>query len=363
MEDKKVLFVNHCLTGGGSEKAMTLIANYFAECGMKVTMLLLTEAEKTYKIDARIKLIECYCPIEGNKLLWHIKRIRTIRDAIKKSGTKTIITFMWDINMNVILANVGLGKKIIASERCDPKHETRKLMKFAMNFILPYADYMVFQTEEVRKYYPKKVYAKSCVIPNALSDDIILPNRKQIEKKIVAVGRLTEQKNFSMLINAFYKFSLIHKEYKLIIYGEGPLRKQLEEKVKRLSLSDKVMMPGYISNVDEKMSNAAMYVNCSDYEGISNAMLEALALGIPTICTDCPIGGAKAMISNGINGILIPVGNEDELTNSMKKIVEDEEFATRLTNNAIEIKSTLSIDKIGNKWIQLLEKVNKKRDK
>ena len=354
---KRVVFVNHCLTGGGSEKAMTIIANYFVSKGIDVTMILLNDEERTYYVDPRIRIIECYCPIKGNKIIWHIKRIMTIRNVIKKCRAKVVITFMWDINMNVILACLVLNKKIIASERCDPKHETRKLLKVAMKFILPLSDYTVFQTDQVQQYYPICIQKRSCVIPNAIANDLPPINREKIANKIVAIGRLMEQKNFSLLINAFKKVSNKYPTYELFIYGEGPLKCELQTQINQLELSDKVFLEGYVSNIYEEISDASIYVNSSSYEGISNAMLEAMAMGIPSICTDCPVGGAKMIIKNEINGILISVDDEEALYNALIVLIESKTMAKKLSENAALIREKLSVDEIGKKWMELYDKL------
>ncbi len=359
---KEVLFINHCLTGGGSEKAMTLIANYFVKQGINTSMVLLNKQKRTYMVDERIHIIECYCPIQGNKWIWHLKRIKTIRDVLKKSKAKIVITFMWDINMNVILANWGLKKKIIASERCDPRHETRKLIKFAMNFILPFADFSVFQTEQVRNYYPKRVQKKSCVIPNALADDLPPPNRSTIEKTIVAIGRMTEQKNFEMLINVFSDFLRKFSEYYLIIYGDGPLRTKLQKQAQDLGIENKVFFPGYVSNINYRIKNASMYINSSNYEGISNAMLEAMAMGVPSVCTDCPVGGASMTISNEINGLLVPVNNANALLDAMCKIASSSKLSKKLSMASIQIRKTLNINAIGNDWLQIYKTMEEKNE-
>ena len=352
---KKVLFVNHCLTGGGSEKAMALIANYFATRGYEVEMLLLNEQPRTYSIDRRIKVTECYCPIERNKLIWHFNRIKTIRKAIKNCAAPTVITFMWDINMNVILACAGLGKKIIASERCDPHSEPRKLMWFAMNFVLPFADMTVFQTHMVQTYYPQRVQRRSVVIPNAISDNIPEPDRdpSKIRKEIIGVGRFTEQKNFEMLIKVFAEVYRKYSDYKLIIYGDGPLRTKYEEQIIRLGLSGVVSLPGYLQNVNERMRYAAIYVNSSNYEGISNAMLEAMAMGIPCVCTDCPVGGARMVIQNGVNGMLVPLGDDFEMIESIFNLLSHRDLYEKIQEESSKIRELLSIKKIGNEWVDL----------
>lgn len=349
-----ILFVNHCLTGGGSEKTMTLIANYFASHDYEVEMVLLNEHPRTYGIDERIKISECYCPIKGNKIIWHLNRIKTLRDTIKKSKAPIIVTFMWDINMNVILASAGLGKKIIASERCDPHNETRKLMRFAMHFILPFADMTVFQTEMVKGYYPKRVQRKSVVIPNSISEDLPLPDRDTVKSEIVAVGRLTDQKNFEMLIRAFKKVTDVKDKITLVIYGEGAERKKLERIIKELSLTDKVELPGYINDVNLKMRNSMIYVNSSNYEGISNAMLEAMAMGIPCVCTDCPVGGASMVIRNEENGLLVPINDDVSMADSIIRLIDDKALYERIQENAMEVRGQYSIEKIGERWVQVI---------
>lgn len=357
----KVLFVNHCLTGGGSEKAMTSLANYFAAQGFEVEMLLLSEQPRTYSVNEKIKIKECYCPIDGNKIVWHFKRIKTIREAIKKSEAPVIITFMWDISMNVILACAGLRKKIIASERCDPHNEPRKLMWLAMHFILPFADMTVFQTPMVQSYYPRRVQRRSVVIPNAIADNIPEPDRNpaKIKKEIIGVGRFAEQKNFEMLINAFAEVYRKYPDYKLIIYGDGPLRSKYEDLIIRLGLSDAVRLPGYLQDVNERMSYATLYVNSSNYEGISNAMLEAMAMGIPCICTDCPVGGASLIIRNEYNGLLVPVGDSKILAEAIFKLMNNIVLYHQIQDEAKKIRITNSVHRIGEQWLDIIINLDK----
>ena len=158
-----------------------------------------------------------------------------------------------------------------------------------------------------------------------------------------------------MLIDAFKEVSTKYNDYKLYIYGEGPLRKHLEDKIKKYDLENKVFMPGYVDNVNELMNDAKVYISTSNYEGISNSMLEALAMGIPTICTDCPVGGAAMFIKDHKNGILIPVGNKETLVESMEEIIEMKDLENELSKNSVVIKEELNIQKIFKKWEELIK--------
>lgn len=349
---KKVLFVNHCLSSGGSERAMTIVANYFAEHDVDVEMILLNDEPKEYTVSANVKIKECYCPVEGNKLVWQFKRIATIRKAIKEYDPDIIVTFIVETNARVLLASRGLHKYVVQSERNDPSKMKKKIDKIALKTILKCADYTVFQTSRARNYYPKKIKERSVIIPNALRPDIPMADRNNVAKKIVAVGRLATQKNFKLLIDSFYKFNESVEGYQLVIYGEGPLRGELERQISELRLEGKVILAGYVSDVNERMKDATMYVSSSDYEGISNAMLEAMAMGIPSICTDCPVGGAAQVIDDGINGVLIPVGDMQRLAEEMIKIAVDKEYACNLSQNAIDVRLRYSVDEIGKMWME-----------
>ena len=197
---------------------------------------------------------------------------------------------MWDINIFALLVNLGLKSKVIISERAHPKMGTQSfLRKFGQKHIYKLANKIVLQTNDVKKFYTNKIQEKCVVIPNPINEN--LPEKYEGERKkiICAAGRLTEQKNFTMLINSFAKFYENHKDYKLIIYGEGEQRKSLEAQVETLNLKEQISLPGYTNNVNEKMYDCSMYISSSNFEGISNSMLEALAMGMPTICTDCEV--------------------------------------------------------------------------
>lgn len=352
---KNVLFVNLRLSGGGSEKVMAMLANSYADTGIPTQMLLLKDDEKVYPVSKRVEVIECYCPHEKSKLLWHIKRFITLRKAIRKSGADTVISFMWDINMKVILACLGLGKHVIVSERADPcRVQRQRSMKFAQKWIFPHADVMVFQTKLAMEAYPANIQKKGVVIPNPMELEKLKPcafsDRKRV---VVAAGRFTEQKNFEMLIQAFAIFAESYPEYRLVIYGDGPLRKQYEALITQLRLSDRVVMPGFAPDVTEKMRDAMIYASSSNFEGISNAMLEAQALGIPSVCTDCPVGGAAMTITNGINGILVDVGNYKMMAEAFQRIEDDPVFAKSLSENEIINAKRFSIDEICREWLEL----------
>ena len=202
---------------------------------------------------------------------------------------------------------------------------------------------------------PESIQKKSSIIPNPL-DTSLLPARYtgERDKRIVAAGRMSEVKNFPMLIRGFAEFHRSFPEYRLIIYGEGKQRPVLEQLCAELELEEFVSMPGFASNLTEKIVSASMYISTSNHEGISNSMLEALGMGIPTIVTDCPVGGARMFVKTDENGILIPMEDHAALVDAMTKIASDPEYAERISLNAEKIRKELSAEDISRKWLELL---------
>ena len=159
-------------------------------------------------------------------------------------------------------------------------------------------------------------------------------------------------KNHELLFNAFADFSKQFPEYELHIYGQGELEQKLKEHAKDLKISDKITWHGFRKDVTEEIKDAGMFISTSNYEGISNSMLEALAMGIPSICTDCPIGGARSYIEHGKNGLLIPVRDKDALTKAMIQIASDDSFADKLSENAAKLRDKYSVNSIAVKFLE-----------
>lgn len=355
---KKIVFVNASLTGGGSERVMTTLANYLADKGFEVTMIVVRNRERTYELNSKVNYVQLTYK-NNNKFYILYKRIYEIRKVIKQLNADTIISFMTDINFFTILSCINLKKRVIISERAHPLlinvNEKKPLhIRIFKKILYPLADSIVFQTKFAKRCYPSKMQRKSFIIPNPISPN--LPNVYEGSRKkvIVAAGRLSEEKNFSMLISAFYEVSKIHKDYKLIIYGRGHMLGELKLLRKKLNLEEKVKFPGYVDNLLERIKNASIYVSSSDFEGISNSMLEALAMGIPSICTDCPVGGAAMVIENNKNGVLIPVGDVSALRDAMLKIIEDKDFAKLLSIEAVKVRDKYDVSKICKKWIDII---------
>ena len=177
------------------------------------------------------------------------------------------------------------------------------------------------------------------------------------EKIIVSAARLEKQKNLEMLIDAFNIFHQNHKDYKLIIYGEGTYRENLERKIEELEMKDNIFLPGVSNKLFDEVSKAELFVLSSNYEGMPNALIEAMCLGLPCISTK--VSGATDLIQDGVNGLLVDVGDTKDLTNKITRLIEDKEYAYKLANKAIEINDILDSNVICDKWLETINDVVK----
>lgn len=353
----RILFLNSSLTSGGSERVMTLLANKFADKGIDTTMSLVRElGPDTYKVNDKVDLIR-YKYGTKNKAIIAIKRFKKIRKQIKKGCFDAVIVFMNDLNLITLIAAGNLGTPIYISERADPsKRNVGKLYKLLEKHYYPKCAGIVFQTSDVAAQFPDELRKKSTVIPNPVSENLPEPYTEKRKKKIVSAGRLTDQKNFPMLINTFARFHREYPEYELFIYGKGPKEAELKELVKSKGIESSVHFPGFVDNIINEIMDAEIYVSTSNFEGISNSMIEAMAMGLAVICTDCPVGGARMMIENGVNGILIPVEDEELLHNELAEVANDNYRADKLGNNAIRIREQFSADRVSDIWIEMVSK-------
>lgn len=243
----------------------------------------------------------------------------------------------------------------VFAERVDPAVYPANIAKLLKKYARK-ADGFVFQTEDARAWYGDSVKdIKTAVIPNAINPVFIRPKYAGEKRKVIAgAGRLNDQKNFSLLIGAFAQIAPEFPDYNLVIYGEGEKRRELEKLVEELGLRERVSLPGNIQNIADEMEQNSLFVLSSDYEGMPNALMEAMALGLPCISTDCPCGGPRFLIQNGENGILVPVGNEEKMTEAMRRVLEDKMLKEKLAKNAVQIQERLTSDKIYGEWEKMI---------
>lgn len=354
---KKVAIYVDTLLRNGAQRVTITLANYFVNHNYKCTIITGSKNKDEFEIPNKVKRFDMN--LEEKKYLNYFYNIKKMHKYLVSNNFDIIIGMDMASSLYVIPAVKNTRIKAVISERNDPTHfPGKKIVEIISRRLMRHADGFVFQTEDAQKFYSGITNNKGIVIENPLFLDK-LP--KQFDgkrsKTIVSAGRLTEQKNFDMLIDAFYKIHVIKPEYKLIIYGEGKLREHLTNKINKLGLQNFVFLPGNISNVLEKIKNSSLFVLSSHYEGMPNILIEALAIGLPCVSTDCPIGGPKALINNGKNGLLSKVDDVDDLTKKMLRILDDDNLSKKISSEAVKIKNRLNSDIICKKWLAYIEQI------
>ena len=283
-----------------------------------------------------------------------LNRILHLRDILKEIKPDVVVSMGVPQALFDVPALMGLGIKHIISERNDPAHFGGSIITRQLSHtLMRVADGYVFQTKDAQSFYGGRTAKRSVVIPNPLfigDDDPGKQYSGEREKNIVSVGRLNRQKNHPLLIRAFKEISEDFPDYKLVIYGDGPERKNVESLIQELGLKERVLLPGTINNVPEKIYKASMFVLSSDFEGMPNALMEAMALGLPCISTDCPCGGPRELTTDGHDCTLVPVGDEDALANAMRKMLINPDVAQLMGKKAMVIREKMSVDKICRRW-------------
>lgn len=341
---------------GGAERVSIYIASYFKSHGWDCDIITLSKQTNEYELPVGIKR---YVSYENNVSI--PQKIYKIRSKIKESSPDIILIMDTPLCTYTVPALTGLKIPFIVSERNDPTHFSgnrlnikiaRHLMKKASGF--------VFQTNDAKKFYDKALNSRGVVIPNPLvCENLPEAYTGKREKRIVSVGRLHMQKNHRLLINAFADVHKEHPDYYLDIYGEGGLEAELKNLCHSLNIEDYVDFKGNVTDIPEKIKAASMFVMPSDFEGMPNALIEAMAVGLPCISTNCPIGGPKDLIKNGINGTLINVGNISELSKAINFYIEHSEIASNHGRKAIEVREKLDSNIVGAMWMEYVEKVIK----
>lgn len=216
------------------------------------------------------------------------------------------------------------------------------------------ADGYVFQTPEASKTYSSRAECIGTIIPNPIIDKLPEPIFENLRKEIVTAGRLMPQKNHKMLIDAFNSFHKKHSDYKLIIYGSGPLKDDLNKQINQYGLKDYVSIISGKTNISDLERGAELFVLSSFAEGMPNALIEAMSVGVLCISTDCPVYGSRMLIQHGVNGFLVPVSDSEKLSQIMCQAVENPDQANRIRHEAVKIKEILNEEKIAVRWIQYI---------
>lgn len=359
---KKILFYIDMMYRGGAQRVMANLIEYFTEQGYETVLVndFVQDSNKAqYHLPAGLKRVYLRQSLGGNKIVKNIERIVRLRKVIKEEQPDMVLSFLGRPNKRMLLSTMGMKVKKVVSVRNDPYREYGRGF-FSMQFarqLFKLADGCVFQTKEAAEYFPKSVQKKSTIILNPVGEKFYSVKRSETLKNIITVGRMEPQKNQKLLIEAFSKIVKEFAEDNLIIYGEGPLRKELKNYIENLGLKGRVQLPGNVSNVEEVLAQAKIFVLPSDYEGMPNALMEAIAVGVPCISTDCPCGGPRMLISNEQEGKLVPCDNVSEMAKAIRELLLDANARTQMTIAETRKAELFAADHIYKQWEKYFDRL------
>ena len=355
-----ILFFSGKIIYGGGEKVRNWLANRLIGSGHIVYYATPTinddyikDLEKVSLLN-KVKIIEYPFDKKNKSPFFYY---RSITSLFKSNKIDLLIIFGGSLVEQVIAKRNGV--KILLSERCDPA--SRPILSRILKQIqYRIADGYVFQTPEASLCYCKRAKKISTVIPNPIIDHLDEPQYKEYRNEIVTVGRLSPEKNQELLIDAFY---LVHKKepkYKLVIYGSGPLKEKLCSKIESLHLQDSVSIVSGKNNISELIVGSELFVLPSNTEGMPNALIEAMSVGLLCISADCPIYGPRMLVRNGENGFLFPIKDKTALYNTMLNAINlNSSEKEKIRKSATDIRETLQEDKIFDRWNEYISSMFK----
>lgn len=348
---------------GGAERVISTLCNYGVDHGYEMHIATCLQGISQYELNEQVKKHEGFISFEEYRMKSKLETLPKLCnmyvELMHSINPDVIVSFLPEPCLITELCKRKVGKPIIGSERSNPYYQYRSLVyKTMVNRFFARSDGFVFQTEGAREFFRKGIQKKSVVIGNP----VWIHTNKSVTKgerckEIVSVGRFTLEKNYPLLLKACKLVFDRKPDYLLRIYGKEDERLHLGELAEELGISEKVFFMGQTDHVEEKICDASVFVLSSISEGMPNALMEAMALGLPVVATDCPSGGPRQLIVDGENGILVKNDDEVSLANGILKVLDNDQLAKKLSVNSRKIREDYSCEKICVQWLEYIEKV------
>ncbi len=353
----KMLFYINTLSHGGAERVFSNLANNFAEAKHEVYFLTSFRCDNEYQLYESIKRFSIEDEPKRHTFIWrNIKRISALREIIKTVKPGIVLTTSPETNVRAILACMLIRakiKKVILLITAPEREYKSPFLRGICKILYHYADTIVCQTPEQKLWFPGVIQERCVLLFNQVQGEFFYLSPQGERKNIVSVGRLVYEKKFDILIRSFALISNQTNDH-LIIYGEGPLRSELEKLIVELGLLNRVVLPGIINNVADAIVNARMFILSSEVEGLPNALMEAMALGLPCIATDSQGGGVRFLSENGKYLKMIPVNDIDALSDAMRVFLEHPEVAEQYGEKAKTKARDFQYQKVFKQWVDII---------
>lgn len=361
-ERKKIAFYIGSLAKGGAERVFVNLAAYFREEGYAVVMVTQYQKEEEYKLPDGMERVLSDIEeekVSASRVVNFFRRLNKLHVIWKEQKADLVLSCIGKNNFMAVVTTMGTKTKAVVSVVGETKEEyPSRGMRMLADFLFSRAAGVILQTERSKSFFCRKVREKAVILPNSLNPAFIMPRYEGVrEKRIVSVGRMDANKNHEMQLRAFAALKDKYPDYTLEIYGDGELRSHIEETAAQLGIAERLFLPGVVQDVAARIEKASLFLLTSYSEGVSNALIEALALGLPVIATDVPSGGTEELMTDGVNGLVIPAGDQTALTRAMDRLLEEPDYADRLGREAARIQESLAPERVNSMWKAYFEKV------
>lgn len=353
----KYLFITRTLTGGGAERFVSTFASFLADQGYDVHVLTYEISGKDYPLSANVKLH--VMPYVEDSLRGKFLRILRMKQALTEIAPDVLIPFIETVVICTYLVNLLLRKKFVFTVRNSPWHAAGgRFSKIMRKIMAKTADAIMLQNQEQEAYFPEAYRNRIYIVPNPVATKFASCRKEAYAEKltkICSVGRLHTQKNFPLLISAVKALCPENPAIGLQIFGEGEQQEFLEEMIAQENLSAVCKLMGRTSNVEAVLKETDLFVLSSDYEGMPNALIEALAMGVPCISSDCRTG-PRGLIRDGKTGLLFQTGNLESLTEKIAWALRHPEEMNQMGKAAREdVLDTYKLENTMSSFINMID--------
>ena len=364
---RKVLFHLNSLEKGGAERVVCTLAGQFYNNGYEVVIATEWTGKDEYVLAEGVRRIHVGLTDEGGRIHSFLYRIRALRKVLKEERPDVVLAFAKKAIYRALLSTVGTKIPVILSVRTSPVGNYDHISdRILIPLLYNRAAGAVFQTKQAKSFFPKKLQERAAVIINPIQKDYLGRSSPVTRKKeIVQVGRLDRVKDQETLLESMYRVHRKYPDYILRIYGGDSgdgTKEALEESIALHKAGGYIFLMGSAQHLEERIEDASVFVLSSYLEGMPNALMEAMALGLPVVATDCPCGGPADLIKSGENGILVPVRNAEAMAEAIMSLLENAELAKEMGMRAMKIGEHAGEAEIFAIWREYVEKTLTRMD-
>jgi glycosyltransferase involved in cell wall biosynthesis len=358
----------HSMSSGGAERVLATTANAWAARGWRITLLTFDDGSEApfYRLDPRIEHrplgIERASSGALQAVTANLRRALAIRRAIVDSKPDAVLSFLDVVNVRVLLSTIGISQPVIVKEETDPgQKQLGKEWKALRRLLYPLASRVVVLSEDALSYFPASIQRNARIIPNPIEVGSATSPAQISGKTAIAMGRFVPEKGFDMLLDAFARIERRHPDWRLVIWGDGPLRPELETQRDRLGLRERAELPGRTADPFTELRAADLFVMSSRREGFPMALGEAMACGLPAVSFDCR-SGPRQLIRPGIDGVLVENANVAALADAMSDLMTNDDERRRLAERAPDVLERFGTERVLAMWEKLILDVRAEKD-